>query len=123
MLLLTILAMAMFVGGIALNFFLTVEAGGVSWSGQGFPVTVFGATAAVMFAGIVFGCLYRSLKDRSGDVHLRSELASALKSAGLLRALCVSPFVFMVCARSRPARRPSILPPGVPKWILLPGAV
>lgn len=95
MVLLTLGAIAVFIGGVALNFFLTVEAGGVSWSGQGFPGAVFATTAAVMFAGIVFGCLYRNLKDRSGDVHLGYELVSAFKSAALVRALCVSPFVFM----------------------------
>jgi hypothetical protein len=67
----------------------------LNWTGADSTLPPLVASSLLMFAGIVFGCLFRSVKEKSGNVSLSGEIRNVFNSPSFIAALCVSPFVFM----------------------------
>jgi hypothetical protein len=90
-----VLGIIVMISAVAITFSGSFFATGVGWTGSSFPVLSLVITTVLMFAGIVFGCLYRRLVGPDRQVNPLHELRQVFTSTSFLAALCVSPFVFM----------------------------
>ena len=94
-------------------FFYSKGSGQLNWQGTGFPFTQFVSVAVLMLLGIVFGCLFRQIRQRGKErVLIMNELQKVWTSPSLWRALLVSPVVFgilFLIVRDNPGSGPALL--------------
>ena len=90
-----LIGIGLMIGVVVITYSGAFFATGVGWTGSSLPVFSLALTVLLMFAGIVFGCLYRRLVGPDRQVNPLRELRRVFTSTSFLAALCVSPFVFM----------------------------
>ncbi len=83
-----------FAAGGMLNFDQATSQGGnvASFSA---PYVEVGLCGVAMMLGILFGTVHERLKDSMASINLVAEFGAALRSAPFLRAMLVSPLVFV----------------------------
>lgn len=59
-----------------------------------FPFESWATAVLLMFVGIIFGCLYRQICGKCGDINIWHEFKNVWKSTSLWTALLCSPIVF-----------------------------
>jgi hypothetical protein len=67
----------------------------LNFSGPGGVVVATIAAAAVMFAGVFTGALYRRISGKVDSISIRAEILGLLRAPDFWSSLCISPLIFM----------------------------
>lgn len=76
-------------------FYYSPSNGDLNWHGNIFPYTQFLFTVILMLLGIVFGCLFRQIRENEKEkVLILSEINDMWHSTSFWSAILISPLVF-----------------------------
>ncbi|MDS4025789.1 MAG: hypothetical protein RKO25_02170 [Candidatus Contendobacter sp.] len=76
------------------TYYYTSPESGLNWWGEIFPYGKFISTVLLMLIGIVFGCLFRQIKNKTGNISIFTELKIMWGSPSFWSAILVAPLVF-----------------------------
>jgi hypothetical protein len=77
------------------TFFQASERDGLAWWGENFPFISFIGTTVLLFIGIIFGTLFRTISaKRNKKINIVSEIRGVFTDNSFWTSVCVSPFVF-----------------------------